>query len=383
MSDWRWLAQTPEHPHFIARVLAKAALLFVVVNLAFALLNPLDVIGAVSLYNGPVPGRVRLPYGEDPRAYNLSLNNLTAMFASHQIARPKSANEYRVVFIGDSSLWGILLHPDETVTEHINRADLTLTDGRQITAYNLGHPILALSKDLLLLDHALRYEPDMVVWLTTLRSFPRERQFDAPLVRHNAGHIRRLFAAYGPAYNLSDDRLIEPTLLERTIVGQRRALADWLRLQLFGIMWGITGIDQYYPDSFDLRTSDFDDDISWEGYTEPRPIPENMLAFDILDAGQQMLGSIPLLLVNEPIFISDGQNSDLRYNLWYPRWAYDNYREQYRAAASTHNWRYLDLWNSIDSSEFTDSPVHLTPAGSRQLAERLSTEIIMIANEDT
>src|SRR5690606_1876330 len=76
MSDWRWLAQTPEHPHFIARVLAKAALLFVVVNLAFALLNPLDVIGAVSLYNGPVPGRVRLPYGEDPRAYNLSLNNL-------------------------------------------------------------------------------------------------------------------------------------------------------------------------------------------------------------------------------------------------------------------------------------------------------------------
>jgi hypothetical protein len=87
------------------------------------------------------------------------------------------------------------------------------------------------------------------------------------------------------------------------------------------------------------------------------------------------------LIVNEPIFISDGENSDLRYNLWYPRWAYDSYRQLYQAAAENLDWHFLDLWNSIDSDEFTDSPVHLTPTGTQYLAEQLRDTIIAMANE--
>jgi hypothetical protein len=37
--------------------------------------------------------------------------------------------------------------------------------------------------------------------------------------------------------------------------------------------------------------------------------------------------------------------------------------------AAENNWNYLDLWDSIAPEEFTDSPVHLTPGGSAQLAE--------------
>ena len=33
--------------------------------------------------------------------------------------------------------------------------------------------------------------------------------------------------------------------------------------------------------------------------------------------------------------------------------------------------RYLDLWDAIPPDEFTDTPVHLTPAGTRLLAEML------------
>ncbi|MCZ7670394.1 MAG: hypothetical protein M5U34_26160 [Chloroflexi bacterium] len=40
-----------------------------------------------------------------------------------------------------------------------------------------------------------------------------------------------------------------------------------------------------------------------------------------------MAGDVPVLLINEPMFISSGRNSDLRYNAFYPRWAYDQYRE--------------------------------------------------------
>ncbi len=40
-----------------------------------------------------------------------------------------------------------------------------------------------------------------------------------------------------------------------------------------------------------------------------------------------MAGSIPVVIINEPMFISQGKNSDIRYNFYYPRWAYDDYRE--------------------------------------------------------
>ena len=88
------------------------------------------------------------------------------------------------------------------------------------------------------------------------------------------------------------------------------------------------------------------------------------LAFDVLAAGIARAGDVPVLLINEPMFVSDGQNSDVRYNSFYPIWAYDLYREMLMETAVTHNWPYLDLWDSISPEEFTDTPVHLTPAGT-------------------
>jgi hypothetical protein len=46
----------------------------------------------------------------------------------------------------------------------------------------------------------------------------------------------------------------------------------------------------------------------------------------VLAATLERAGDVPVLLINEPMFISSGQNSDLRYNSFYPRWAYDQYR---------------------------------------------------------
>ena len=51
MTNWR----------FITRVIFKATLLFVVCNVLFALLNPIEALGSISLYNVIVPGRARLP----------------------------------------------------------------------------------------------------------------------------------------------------------------------------------------------------------------------------------------------------------------------------------------------------------------------------------
>ncbi len=58
----------------LARLLMKTGVLFLLLNVAFAHLNPLPALGRISTYNILLPGRTRLPYGENPaRAYNLSV----------------------------------------------------------------------------------------------------------------------------------------------------------------------------------------------------------------------------------------------------------------------------------------------------------------------
>ncbi len=297
------------------------------------------------------------------------------MFASDVVARPKAADEFRVLLIGDSSTWGWFLENKDTYAANINAAHLKTPDGRRIVAYNLGYPIESVTKDLLLLDEAMQYQPDQIVWLVTLQSFPRDQQLYPPIVQNNAARTRDLIARYHLNLDPNDKRFVDPDFFGKTIVGQRRALADWLRLQLYGFSWAATGIDQYIPEQYTLRSSDFNTDVSWEGFKTPTTLTPDDLAFDVLAAGIQRVGTVPITIINEPMFVSSGTNSDLRYNAFYPRWAYDQYRDLLAGQASAQGWHYLDWWDRMNPNDFTDSPVHLTPAGSRQLSEWLTTTI--------
>ncbi len=384
MAQWRWLVQDRAGYTwgFALLVAAKAVALFVALNVLFALLEPLPLLGTLSIYNVLVPGRARLPYGENPaQSYNLSLNNLPAMFASHEIDTPRAEDEFRVLLMGDSATWGYLLWPGDTLAGALNEQAYVTADGRRVRAYNLGYPIMSLTKDLLLLDYAMRYQPDLIVWLVTLESFPRDRQLFPPLVQHNSSAARRLIEDYDLDLDPQDPRFADPTFLDRTIIGRRRELNDLLRLQLYGIPWAITGIDQHYPEHYELRQSDFEEDVSWQDYQEPQPLTEQELAFDVLRAGFARTGDVPLLLVNEPMFISSGRNSDLRYNFFYPRWAYDQYHTLIVEIAGENGWPFLDLWDALPPAVFTDSPVHYTPDGARQLAGLVGPAVIALADE--
>ncbi|MBP1692500.1 MAG: hypothetical protein H6Q37_383, partial [Chloroflexi bacterium] len=138
----------PDAPesHSARNILIKTVILFILVNMIFAFFYPLPVLGKVSAYNHLFPGRQRLPYSDSPqKSYNLSLFNLEAMFASHELSgKAKSPDEFRVIFIGDSATWGFLLPNDQTLTTKINAADLQLSDGRRVRAYNLGYPVMSL-----------------------------------------------------------------------------------------------------------------------------------------------------------------------------------------------------------------------------------------------
>ncbi len=366
----------------VIRVLVKTALLFLLLNALFAWTYPLEPLGRLSLYNHLWAGRLRLPYGEDPaRSYNLSLYNVPAMFHSHTVVQPKEENTFRVLVIGDSATWGWFLENQDTLVGRLNAAGYQLDQGQRLVFYNLGYPVMSLTKDLMILDEGMHYQPDLILWPVTLESFARSRQLDHPLLQHNPQRVQHLITTYHLDLDVHDPRFVHPDFLQRTMVGQRRALADLMRLQSLGLAWTATGIDQAIPDTISLRQSDFEPDLSWKDLKTPVPLDEHILTLDVLAAGVERAGDIPVLIVNEPMFISQGQNSHIRYNSFYPRWAYDAYRDLLAQTAAAQGWHYLDLWDAIPPKEFTDTPVHLTPAGTQMLADLLGPEIVHLAQE--
>lgn len=356
---------------FLARVVLKAAILFALCNTAFAAGDILSALGKVSGYNFIFPGRSRFPFGENQeKAYNLSLNNLNAMFASHEFSDERRINsEYRVVLLGDSSVWGTLLKPEQTLTGQLNQMNLISCGGQDIRFYNLGYPTLSLTKDVMILTKAMEYSPNMIVWLVTLESFVQQNQLESPLVANNLDQIRDLSNRFKLGIPLSSN-LPEQNFVGQTIVGRRRDLADLIRLQLFGVMWAATGIDQEYLETYTPAQRDLESDWSFHDWTPPNISMEN-LASDMVSLGIKVAQEIPVVLINEPILISNGKNSEIRYNFYYPRWAYDDYRKVLENHSRKNNWNYHDKWSIVPEDEFTNSAIHLTPEGTTQFALEL------------
>jgi hypothetical protein len=152
-------------------------------------------------------------------------------------------------------------------------------------------------------------------------------------------------------------------------VGQRRAIADLVRLQIYGALWASTGIDQVYPTDYERAQIDLEPNKDFHKLTSL----DNALALDVLDAGMSVAPN--MILVNEPILISNGRNSDIRYNFYYPRWAYDEYRAMLSEHAAANHWSYLDLWDLVPMSEFTNSAIHFTPSGETLLTNKIAVAI--------
>lgn len=358
---------------FIRNILIKGILFFMVLNFALGLIPSGSSIGKISFYNWLFPGRVRLPFGENPdEAYNLSMYDLEAMFASHEINNgEKPENEFRIILIGDSATWGTLLRPDETLSGLINSDQWKTCDGKDVRAYNLAYPSMSLTKDLMILEKALSYAPDLIIWPVTLESFPNQVQIETPLVANNPFRVQPLIKEFNLGLEEQEGDFVTASYLDRTLIGRRRSIFDAIQLQFYGVMWAATGIDQTYPTDYTPAQLDFDeDDNQFKGWVSGT-MPLDQLGIDVLSAGADLAGDIPVLVVNEPILISEGENSDIRYNFFYPRWAYDQYRWAIAERSIDADWKYIDLWDAVPQDEFTNSAVHLTPEGSLMFYQRL------------
>jgi hypothetical protein len=356
---------------WMIRLILITLILLVVFNILFGYIDPISSLGKVSLYNSLFPGRTRLPYGDDPSlSFNLTVNQLDAMFASHEIHKgSKDTREYRVFLIGDSSVWGFLQRNNETLAARLNQKALQTSDGQDVRFYNLGYPTLSLTKDLLILDYANRYQPDLILWFITLEALPQKKQLDSPLLTFNAGAVINLLERSDLEFDGSKKALHPPGFWEKTIIGRRRILADLIRHQIYGVLWTATNVDHHIPASYNQRTEDLPEDVTFQGML-PDDFHPTTIAYEVLQAGIG-LSEAPVVLVNEPIFISAGENSDIRYNFYYPIWAYDRYLSSLDRESEINGWNLINLWDVLPSEVFTDSAIHYNQEGVELVLSKL------------
>ena len=362
------------------RVLLKGIFLFLTFNVMYAVVDP--PVGKLSLYNHVVPGRLRFPYEQESSDYFVGYNapvyeDFDAMFGAHIISREKPRDEFRLILLGDSATWGISVQAEETLAERLNQLQLTACDGRSVQVYNLGYPMPFLMRDALILDKAMEYEPDMVLWLVTLYTL-EPKKAETYFIQPHAERYQRLLSTYA----LTSPQLAEPlkkrTFWDQTIIGERRRLKKLVLTQMLGLLWAGTGIDNHegLQPKIALPEADVTDDVGYEGW-QPEESPRlfDSLMFDVLMAGVKMAGEVPVILVNEPIFIAEGRNHLVRYNAFYPRWAYNEYRRRMSEWVATQGLTYLDYWNALPPAGFSDQNFHRSSSGEERFARLLAPAV--------
>jgi hypothetical protein len=355
------------------RVCVKALSLFVLLNLLYAFTQP--HLASVSVYNTLVPGLSRMPFGNVDDPYTITVDDADVMFSSHAISAPKQSDEIRVAVVGDSSVWGEGLSVKSTLAAQWNELG-TQCGAKRLKVYNLGYPHPSIIKDVIFMKELASRSPDVVVWLVTLNTFMKQAEAN-PFLLDNRSLALQIMDTYSIPF-APRKALTEAGrgFYGQTLLGQRSLLARWTKLQALGLVWAATGSDVQNPIEpvatpapLELPTS-----LRYRGLRPGADLRKSLL-LTALDAGYGSAGKVPILLVNEPIYVAAGGQSQSHYNYLYPRWAYDQYRELVASKAQSNSWAYLDLWNAIPPARFMDPALHLDPNGEMLLAEELNAAL--------
>jgi hypothetical protein len=362
------------------RLLIKALVLFAAANFLF--IGCRQFVFNDQVYNHLVKGRSRILYAQPELeliAHSVSVyEEMDAMFGAHILSSVpnKPADEFRVFFIGDSSIWGAGLPPEASLPGQINSMHLTTCRNQHVVAYNLAFPSMYVMKDLLILKRAARYNPDLVVWGVTLKALENSDVNASLFLPSDSNNALSLIEQY--RLNIPVGGLKSQTIWDHTLISERSILKKLIQSELDALPWLATGIDY---DTFAVTQIRSENDIPENSVFmnhSTKVLPSGLL-LGILNAGSSVANGAPVLVVNEPIFIAAGKNSDRFYDDYYSRQTYDQYLKIMSVWAHRNNQPYFDAWNILPSSVFTNTPLHLSVDGEAQLANRLVPEILKLS----
>ncbi len=257
----------------------------------------------------------------------------------------------------------------QTLPSQLNRLGLSC-DSKTVRFYNLSFPRSSATKDLMILDKAMAYKPDLVMWFVTWYTVMPKARDDHWLITQNPAQ----FAELGRRFDFLPKDYRAPTLTQ-DVLTKNSSLFRVARFQLYPLIQMATGRDQITGQPQQLPT-ELSADTTFEGL-KPPTLRQKQVSLDQIADFYQIAGSVPIMLINEPMLIVSGvANSDVRYNDYYPRWVYDQYRQYLQSAATENSWNYLDLWDAMAPRYFEDTPLHLTPTGQELLAGLLAPQVL-------
>lgn len=372
--------------HTYVRIVLKAVLLFVAFDLLQAATHLDRRLESLSLYRHFVPPLARIDIMRDyPSSVMWPLESL---LDAHQIARPKSAAEYRVAVLGDSGSFDLFSPARDAIPGQMTRLAPRIS-GHTLRAYNLSYQTPNPLKDLVIEKHALRRNPDAVVWFITLYDLVSDTP--APfrptvhlVLRMNREDVRALA-----------DRFSISTWETRALFGMREGfwrrslLFEGDRYRDFALLVARGALDSLSPgdpsDTYRPRRP-------WIGAS---PLPAEPLFSDhgpavapmpnarwkALAAGSALAKErgVALLIVNDPIFRASGPHSDREYNSYYGKSIYDRYREALARYCADQGISLLDLWDFLGPAEFDDTPQHYLPQANARIARTVTAKLLEMA----
>ncbi len=360
----------------VFRIVAKALVLLVVFDVLQASVHLGKKVENLSFYRHLVPPLSRLDILRDYPSQVMW--PLEPLLDAHEIGRKKRPDEFRVAVLGDSGSFDLFSPSRDAIPGQIDRIGETLR-GRRVRAYNLSYHTPNTLKDLVVESHALRRDPDAIVWFVTLYDLaedapPPFRHFLHLILRANDDDVCELAAKYG----ISTWEIRQMRCGDRPWWRESLWLDGGGRYRDFAILLARGVLDALVPgdpsDSYMARRP-------WIGLMPlpaaplfadrgPNDPPMPNARWTTLEAGKRMAAErgVPLLVVNDPIFRASGPFSGREYNSFYARAIYDRYRIALADYCRGRGIPLLDLWDALPPGEFDNTPQHYLPEGNARIA---------------
>src|SRR5260221_9458331 len=345
------------------RIALKALVIVLVADVLFIIFRPFDSISSYSVYGHFLPLRKRITV--PARDEQSQLGKLETLLHAHEISQPKAADEFRVVVLGDSGIngWGV---PDEqTISGYLTALGQNIRS-RKGHAYNLAYIGPNVTRDFLIADAALAYQPDLILWFVTEDGFLNKTP--DRLLEFNQPRLTQLTAQF----QLSDlnARLYghyQDVWWQRSLLAQRGDIYQWITFQTSALARAdFLSVDFGAMQKNPAQQYQLDDG-------QPTQLQMPSASWLPLTALGQ-LTNVPVLIVNEPIYSVSEPSS--MYDALYDRSLYDKYRGVLASFCADNRLWCLDLWNSLPQMDFSDTPLHHTPMGNQTIASLVAREII-------
>jgi len=268
--------------------------------------------------------------------------DVNVLFNTHIISQEKKRGyQYRIIFIGDSTIRDSRIYPI------LNQQGCA---GKNLQAYDLGYYSTSATKDLMILQEAMKYSPDLVVWSLTSDTLSNEPKVFALA---NSADLVSLINTYDLSVTADQSYTSVASLFHGAdeILLQTRLVINYeVLFPAFGNTQKVIQIGLH-----DVRT-----DNTEEGTN----VGNGANLYSALAAAQSMVGSTPLIVINEPRPSSVVTQPD-----------YLEYRQKMLNLARGKRWSFLDLWNLVPDQDFLDT-IHRT-AGGETLFDKATVPAIL------